>query len=92
MREGVKGLLATLKLTVPEPVPLEPDVILIQDALLTAVQEQMGVVTTLALNDPPAELTVPGAVDVTVYVHAGGVTVIVTDLVIVPPGPVAVKL
>ena len=47
-------LAATLNLTVPSPVPLAPDVIVIHGSLLTAVHEQLAVVLTATLPLPPA--------------------------------------
>jgi len=48
------GLLATKKVAVPGPVTELPEVTLIQETLLTAVQEQAGLVETRAdPSDPP---------------------------------------
>ena len=46
-------LLATVKFTVPFPEPLEPDVIVIQLSLGTAVQLQLPPADTLKLPLPP---------------------------------------
>jgi hypothetical protein len=47
------ALAATAYATVPLPVPLLPDVIVIHETLLVAVQLQPVVVMTLALPLPP---------------------------------------
>jgi hypothetical protein len=47
------GFAATLKLTVPLPGPEAPEVMVIQAALLEAVQLQVGVVVTVTLPVPP---------------------------------------
>ncbi len=46
-----------LYLTVPLPVPLAPDVTLIHDALLTAVQEHPDCEVTVSLRFTPAQPT-----------------------------------
>ena len=50
-----EGLAVTEKLTVPLPVPLEPEVIVTQLSLLTAPHVQLSCVVTLTLPLPPAE-------------------------------------
>ena len=64
---------ATVKPTDPLPVPLAPDVTVIQDALLTAFQVHVltDVVTAIGVPAPPAAATdaLFGAI---VNVHAGG--------------------
>ena len=49
----------TEKLTVPLPEPLAPDVMVIQVALLTAVQLHPVVAVTLTVPVPPEEVHVP---------------------------------
>lgn len=51
-------LVETVKLTVPLPVPFPPlgEVMVIQEGLLTAVQEQLAVVVTVKLLVPPEKL------------------------------------
>ena len=46
-------LLATEKLTVPFPEPLDPDVIVMKLSLGTAVQLQLPAAVTLKLPEPP---------------------------------------
>jgi hypothetical protein len=53
MRDCESELEATEYSTTPFPVPLLPDVIVIQESLLTAVQSQVGDVTTETLPVPP---------------------------------------
>ena len=55
VRELEPVLAATEKVTVPLPVPLAPDVIVIQVALLVAVQGQPLLAATLELPLPPPE-------------------------------------
>jgi hypothetical protein len=47
------SLSATLNDTVPVPVPLAPDLIEIQDTLLTAVHEQPAAAVTATSSFPP---------------------------------------
>ena len=54
VRGVVAWLDATEKTTWPLPVPLGPDVMLIHDALLDAVQPQPALVVTLTGLPPPA--------------------------------------
>ena len=53
----------------PLPLPLAPDVIVIQPALLVAVHAQPAPAVTPTLNAPPAETTVVLLVGAKVYVH-----------------------
>ena len=50
-----EGLAATAKATVPLPLPLLPEVICTQPALLTALHAQLLWVVTLTLPLPPEE-------------------------------------
>jgi hypothetical protein len=54
VRGEVDVFAAMLKATVPLPMPLEPAVIVSQEALLVAVQLQPGVLVTVAAPDPAA--------------------------------------
>jgi hypothetical protein len=52
-REVVPAFAAAVKLTVPLPEPLAPDVIVIHESLLTAVQAQPACAVTAELPAPP---------------------------------------
>ena len=54
VRDAVPVLAATLKLTVPAPLPAAPVATVIQDALLTAVHGQPAAALTVVLAVPPA--------------------------------------
>lgn len=60
VRGAVPVLLAARNFTTPFPVPLAPDEIVNQDALLDAVQEQPAAVETLMEPLLPAEVPVTG--------------------------------
>lgn len=64
---------ATLKPTDPLPLPLAPELTVIQDALLPAVQLQLPpeAVTAIAVPAPPAA-AIDSFVDPIVYVQLGG--------------------
>jgi hypothetical protein len=53
---AAEGAADALKETAPFPVPLEPELIVIQSALLTAVHAQLGEVVTFTDKLPPAML------------------------------------
>ena len=54
-RAAPVGFPATVNAAVPDPLPLAPDVIVIQDAVLAAVQAQPSiVVTAIGVPGPPA--------------------------------------
>jgi hypothetical protein len=53
--ELVDVFAVTEKVTVPLPVPADPAVMVIHEALLVAVQAQPDPTVTPALNDPPLE-------------------------------------
>ena len=57
VRELAVVLVATLRDTVPLPVPLAPDVTLIHDALLVADRAQPVVPVTVTLTPPPTAAT-----------------------------------
>ena len=74
--EPIRGapllLSGAVKPTEPLPVPVAPDVMVIHDTLLRAVQEQCAaVVTVTGLPDPPAAGMAP-LVGVIEYVQGGG--------------------
>jgi len=54
VRAAAAVLGATLNATLPEPVPLLPDVMVIQEALLLASHPQSDVVVTVVLPAPPS--------------------------------------
>ena len=58
MRTAELGLLATKKLTVPNPVPEFPEVTSIQLTLLVAIHEQAPEVETLAVPLKPPEVDI----------------------------------
>ena len=75
------GLASAVNATVPVPLPVFPAVTWSHDALLTAVQVQPAGDVTVALKVPPVgypTMVVP--ID-SVYVHAGIVLVVGTDVV-----------
>jgi hypothetical protein len=72
-------------LTVPLPVPLTPEVTVIHDALLTAVQPQPPPAVTVTLPDPPLEPKLCDA-GVALMLHAAAsVTVIVCPATVSAP-------
>ena len=50
---GAPGLAATLNVTGPSPLPLEPEVMVTHDALLPAVQAQLVPADTATVPVPP---------------------------------------
>jgi hypothetical protein len=70
-RDDVEEFAATLNVTMPFPVPELPPVIVMKDALLTAVQEQPACVRTLKLPVPPLAPNDWGTDGERVYVHDG---------------------
>jgi hypothetical protein len=57
VRQELPGFAATLRLIVPEPAPLAPAVIVIQAALLLAVQSQPAAAVNVTAAVPPAAET-----------------------------------
>ena len=70
-------LVDTTKVTAPPPVPLAPAVIVMNDALLVAVQGQPACVVTVTLPTPPVRsmFCEAGAIE---YVQAGATPACVT--------------
>jgi hypothetical protein len=77
VRDEVDVFAATVKLTVPVPLPLAPAVTVIHAALLTAVHAQPVVVVTLVLPVPPGA-TAFSEVGETVNTHGAASCVTVT--------------
>jgi hypothetical protein len=63
-------LVPTVKPTVPFPVPLPPDVIVIHDALLVAVQPHAVPVVTLTVGPAPPLPLIDALVGLITYVQA----------------------
>jgi hypothetical protein len=67
-RAAVDVLAVTWNVTVPLPVPLEPDTMLTQLALSVAVHPQVEAVATLTVTRPPAA-DIESSAGVTVKLH-----------------------
>ena len=76
-------------MTVPLPVPLAPDVIVIHDALLTAVHPQPLLAVTATLPDPPLDPKLCNVGDAEYVQAAVKPKVLDSALAALPPGPTA---